>query len=418
MRRRVVPILLAGAVLAAGLVLVFAAGEDSPAAPALPEQGRVDPLVSEAGALGDPLAAFGFALLAGEAAATSENVVISPASIHAVLSMLLTGAEGETAAEIEQALALEGLTGTALGQAWADLITAAQAGEDSRVSIADSLWLRSGVPFLPAFIDTNRDYFAADMRELPGDPAEAATQINDWIGRRTAGRITELVGPGDFSESTILTLVNTVYLKVKWEHFDPALTRPEPFTLEVGEAVDVPMMQSRLEARYGSTDVYDAVALGTDGPVTVWIVVPKGAHTPGEAAEALADGGYRSLLDTARPVEGSLAVPRLSLEYESERLKEHLEALGIVRAFSPDEADFTGIADLGGRVYVEAILHKANLDLDEEGVEAAAATGAVVGVTSAPTETFAVRADRPFLVVLAEEASGAPLFTALVRDPR
>ena len=111
-------------------------------------------------------------------------------------------------------------------------------------------------------------------------------------------------------------------------------------------------------------------------------------------------------------------MPRLSLEYESERLKDHLEALGIVKAFSPDEADFTGIADAGGRVYVEAILHKANLDLDEEGVEAAAATGAVVGVTSMPVETFAVRADRPFLVVLAEEGSGAPLFTALVRDPR
>jgi len=418
MRGRVAAILLVGTVLAAGLALTLTVGEDSPAAPALPEQGRADPLVSEAGALTDPLAAFGFALLAREAATTSDNVVISPASVHAVLSMLHTGAEGETAAEIEQALALDGLTGAALGQAWADLIASAQASEGSKVSIANSLWLRDGVPFVPAFIDTNRDYFAADMRELPGDPAEAATQVNDWVEQRTAGRITELVSPGDFSEATILTLVNTVYLKVRWEHFDPAVTRPESFTLESGEAVDVPMMQSRLEAGYGSTDVYDAVALSTDGPVTVWIVVPKGAHTPEAAAVALGDGGYRDLLDTAKPVEGSLAVPRLSLEYESERLQEHLEALGIVRAFSPAEADFTGIADLGGRVYVEAILHKADLDLDEEGVEAAAATGAVVGVTGVPVDAFVVRADRPFLVILAEEASGAPLFTALVRDPR
>lgn len=418
MRRVVVLSLLAGTVLAAGLVLVLTRGEDSPAAPALPKQGRADPSVSEAGSLADPLAAFGFALLTKEAAATSENVVISPASIHAVLSMLLTGAEGETATEIERALALEGLTGTALGQAWADLITGAQAGEGSKVRIADSLWLRAGVPFVPDFLDANRDYFAADLRELPGDPSEAAEQVNSWVEKRTAGRITDLVSPGDFSAATILTLVNTVYLKVKWEHFDPAVTRPEPFTLEGGEPVEVPMMQARLEAGYGSTDVYDTVALGTDGPVTVWIVVPKGSHTPEQAAEVLGDGGYRTLLETATPVEGSIALPRLSLEYESEGLKEHLEALGIARAFSPDEADFTGIADAGGRVYVEAILHKADLDLDEEGVEAAAATGAVVGVTSMPVETFAVRADRPFLVILAEEGSGAPLFTALVRDPR
>jgi serpin B len=418
MRRVIVPILVAGAVLTAVLALVVTLDEESPAVPALPEQGRTDPLVSEAGALSDPLASFGFALLAREAAATGENVVVSPASIHAVLSMLLAGAEGETAAELERGLALDGLTGDALGQAWADLITGSQAGEGSKVSIADSLWLRDGVPFVQSFLDYDRDYFAADMRGLPEDPAEAASQINEWVEERTAGRITDLVSPGDFSDATILTLVNTVYLKVKWEHFDPAATEPEPFTLASGEAVDVPMMHAQPEAGYAATDLYDAVALDTDGPVTVWIVVPRGEHTPEAVAEALGDGGYRKLLESARPLEGVLAVPRLSLEYESERLKEHLEALGISRAFSPAEAEFTGVADLAETIYVEDILHKADLDLDEEGVEAAAATGAVVGVTSAPAETFAVRADRPFLVVLAEEASGAPLFTALVRDPR
>lgn len=418
MRRVLIVTALAGAVLAVVLVLLLWPGDDTAAAPALPELGRTDPLVSEAGALADPLADFGFALLVREAAATGGNVVISPASIHAVLSMLLAGADGRTAAELERGLALDGLTGDALGQAWADLIAASQAGEGSRVSIADSLWLRDGVPFVQSFLDYDRDYFAADLRDLPEDPAEAASQINRWVEERTAGRITDLVSPGDFSEATILTLVNTVYLKVRWEHFDPGATRPEAFTLASGEPADVPMMHAHLHAGYAATGLFEAVTLGTDGPVTVWVVVPTGAHTPEEAAEALGDGGYRDLLEAARDMEGSLAVPRLSLEYESERLKEHLQALGISRAFSPSEAEFTGIAGLAETVYVEEILHKANLDLDEEGVEAAAATGAVVGVTSAPVDSFEVRADRPFLVVLAEEASGAPLFTALIRDPR
>jgi serine protease inhibitor len=417
MRRVLIAVGLA-CVAAAALVVYLTLNDDSPAAPALPELGRADPRSSQAGALTDSLSRFGFALLAKEAATTGDNVVISPASVHAVLSMLLSGAEGATASEIEQALALDGLTGAELGQAWADLITTAQVGDGSKVGIADSLWLRDGVPFEPAFIAANRDYFAADLRELPDDPAEAAAQINAWIEQRTAGRIEELVTPGDFSEATILTLVNTVYLKVRWEHFDPAATQPEPFHLADGRTAEAPMMRSHLEAGYSSTDAYDAVALETDGPVTVWVVVPRDRHTPEDVASALADGGYRSLLESARQVEGSIVLPRLSLEYESDHLKEHLQALGITRAFSPDEAEFGGVAELAGNVYVEAILHKANLDMDEEGVEAAAATGAIVGVTSAPAETFSVRADRPFLVVLAEESSGAPLFTALVRDPR
>ena len=418
MRRALIITALACLAAGAALTLFVSLTDDSPATPALPEQGRADPQSSSAGSLTDSLSAFGFALLAKEAAATADNVVISPASIHAVLSMLLAGAEGATAAEIEQALALDRPSGVGLEQAWADLITAAQVGDGSKVSIANSLWLRDGVPFVPAFLATNRDYFAADMRELPGDPVEAAAQINEWIERRTAARIKELVTPGDFSDATILALVNTVYLKVRWEHFDPEATRPEPFRLDDGQTVEVPMMQSQLEASYGGTDVYDAVALDTDGPVTVWVVVPKGAHTAEETVRAFADGGYRSLLENAQRLEGSIALPRLSLEYESDHLKEHLQALGIKRAFSPDKAEFGGVAELTENVYVQAILHKANLDMDEEGVEAAAATGAIVGVTSAPAETFALRADRPFLVVLAEKSSGAPLFTALVRDPR
>jgi len=418
MRRFLIIAGLAAAVLAAALVVLVSRGDDSAAAPALPEMGRADPLVSEAGALADPLADFGFTLLAREGASTGDNVVISPASIHAVLSMLLSGAAGETAAELERGLAVEGLAGDALGQAWADLITGSQAGEGSKLRIADSLWLREGVAFVPAFLDYDRDYFAADLRPLPDDPSEAAAQVNRWVEERTAGRITELVSPGDFSAATILTLVNTVYLKVRWEHFDTEATQPGPFALGGGQKVDVPMMHASLEATYVDGETYDAVALSTDGPVTVWVVVPTGAHTPEDVAEALGAGGYRGMLDAARRLEGTVALPRLSLEYESERLKEHLQALGIRQAFSPTEAEFTGIADVAETVYVEEILHKANLDLDESGVEAAAATGAVVGVTSAPAESFELRADRPFLVILAEKASNAPLFTALVRDPR
>jgi serine protease inhibitor len=429
--RYVVSIIIGVVVLAAAATaaIVLTRGSEPASAAELPTKGSAEGSSAGAGGLKVPLARFGVDLLAREAALTDGNVVVSPASLHAVLAMLLNGATGETAAEMRRALAVDGLDQAAVNQGWADVIVTSQSGKHPEVKIANSLWLREGVPFKEPFLDLNRDYFAAGTMPLPGDPTEAADQINAWVEENTAGKITRLVTPQSFTPDSLLALVNTIHLKVKWKHFEKELTQQEAFNLGGGGTVDVPMMHAHLETKAASNELYEAVRLSTSGPVDFWVVVPKGGETPESVLAALADtpatgdadastahAGLAGLFEQAETMEGDLAMPRLDLSYTAKDLEGDLEAAGMKRAFVPEQAEFPGIAGID-QLYVETIVQKAILEVNEEGVEAAAATGAIVGTTAMPISGFDVRADRPYLVVLTESHNDATLFMALVRDP-
>jgi serpin B len=400
------------------LVYVFVGRGSSSSAAELPLKGHAQAQSAAARSLTDPLGSFGLTLLAQQAEATPGNVVVSPASLHAVLAMLLNGARDQTAAEMRAALGLGSQTQADVNQGWADLITTAQAGKKPEVSIANSLWLRDGVSFDSSFLDLNRNYFAAQTAKLAVDPAKAAADINAWVKERTAGKITDIVSPQDFSGQTLLALINTIHLKVRWTHFQKADTGPQPFTLADGSMTDVQMMQTRdLQARGAATQDYNLVALTTSGPVTVWVIVPNGSQTPETVIATLQKTGLGTALKAAEMGPADVFLPRLSVKYTAQDLKGGLEAAGMKRAFDPDLAQFDGVADVRP-LYVQSVIQKATLDMNEEGVEAAAASGLIVGTTAAPVETFTVRADRPYLVVLAETSTQAPLFMAVVRDPR
>jgi serpin B len=419
--RRVVLIVTVVVVLAAAaaVAVTLVVGRPAPAS-AQPLKGSADPHSASARALATPLDTFGLALLKQEAAASpSGNVVVSPVSLHAVLSMVLNGAAGRTAEQMRRVLGLTAMTPKEANQGWADLIWLAQSGKKHEVSIADSLWLRDGVPFRPTFLDTNRDYYAAATNALPTDPTQAADQINAWVEQHTAGKIKELVTAQMFDSQTILALINTVHLKVQWRYFDKAETRPEPFTLASGAQVDVPMMQAHVTAPVYQGKRYDAVALKTDGPVTAWVIVPKGSETADALAASLDARQLEAMYAGAPTTEAGLALPRFTTTYSADHLKDDLSVMGMPRAFSPDQAEFPGIADVGlNTIYIQRAVQKTFIDLNEQGVEAAAGSGLIMGLTSAPANPLTIRADRPFLLVLTESATKAPLFMGLVRDPR
>ena len=412
-------IAIGAAVVVVGvLVYVFVGRGSSTSAAALPLKGHAQTQSAAALSLTDPLGSFGLTLLAQHAKAAPGNVVVSPASLHAVLSMLLYGARGQTAEEMRTALGLGSQTQADVNQGWADLITTAQSGTKPEVTIADSLWLRDGVSFDQSFLDLNRNYFAAQMAKLAADPTQAAADINSWVKEHTAGKITDIVSPQDFSAQTLLALINTIHLKVSWTHFQKADTGPQPFTLADGTKVDVQMMQAHdLQARGAATQAYNLVGLTTSGPVTVWVIVPNGSQTPESVIAALQQTGLSTALKAAQMGPADVFLPRLSIKYTAQDLQGGLEAAGMKRAFDPNLAQFDGVANVHP-LYVQSVIQKATLDMNEQGVEAAAASGLVVGTTAMPVSTLTVRADRPYLVVLTEKSTEAPLFMAVVRDPR
>jgi serine protease inhibitor len=167
-------------------------GEPRPEPGPLPIQGRADGNTPEARAVARSLSTFGFNLLRRQAEATTGNVTISPASIASVLSMIRNGARGETEAELATALGVGGLDPTPVKQGWADLITASQTGKKTSVAIWNSLWLYDGIPFEPAFLAANREYYAADCLPLNKDFAAAVEEINRWASERTSGKLPKL----------------------------------------------------------------------------------------------------------------------------------------------------------------------------------------------------------------------------------
>lgn len=420
MRRRLIVLTATLLAATAGLIASLVTTPGAPEAQAQPALGRADASSVPAQDLAAPLDQFGLELLRLQAERSpGGNVVVSPFSLHAVLSMVLNGAEGETALEMRRALDLEDLAGD-VNQGWADLITLAQAGKEHEVRVADSLWLRDGVALRQPFLDTNRDYFAAEMRELANDPDEAAAAINDWVEDHTAGRIKDIVQPSSFNDQTILALFNTIHLKAKWEHFEDDGTKDEPFTLAGGEKTDVPMMHAfTLEAPVTRSERYDAVALSTKGPVTVWVAVPKKGVGAEQLLREFDARQLEALYRDARVATGSLALPRFTTTYEAQDLEADLAAMGMPRAFSPNDAEFASIADVGPhRVFISKVVQRTFVEFNEEGVEAAAASGAIMEDTGMPLVEFDIRADRPFLFVLTEKETQAPLFMGLVRDPR
>jgi serine protease inhibitor len=199
--------------------------------------------------------------------------------------------------------------------------------------------------------------------------------------------------------------------------------RPQPFKLVDGSTVNVDTMYATTKhltgdpVRVAWNDSYEAICLKTDGPVDVWVAVPTGDLTPEDIVKTLAGGnGISDLYENAES-SGELEpyMPRFDFTYTGTSLESHLQSMGIHRLFDPS-AQLQGIATVPPPFYVTSIVQCAHIEVDEKGVEAQAASGAQSGCGAALSRVL--RVDRPFLVVLAESASHAPLFCAIIRDPR
>ena len=197
MKRILLVVLVAAVAAAVAVAMVAFLRSDTTVAAAEPAKGHADAQSASAKALARPLDRFGLALLQRQAATSpSGNVVVSPGlPARRPLDGLQRGQRPDGRGDAARARSRRPDSTELAGsnQGWADLIWLAQSGEKHEVSIADSLWLRDGFPFRPSFLDTNRDYFAAEMRALPTEPGKAAEAINAWVEEHTAGRIKDIV---------------------------------------------------------------------------------------------------------------------------------------------------------------------------------------------------------------------------------
>lgn len=411
--------------LIATLALLAACGSVSPAATAPAGSVRASvPRASvavapaQAAALRNGNAVFAGRLLA-LVARTNPTVALSPWSISQALSMTYAGARGSTATQIARALDFR-LPLAKLAAAFDAAGQSLDKANDSQTTldIANALYGQQGQSFRQAFLKLLARDYGAGMRTVDFKNASAAARatINAWVSGHTAGKIPQLLGPGDVTPSTVLMLVNAVYLKAKWTSpFNAQNTYSAPFNAPTG-VVDVPTMHQTASYGYLQGSGYQALELPyQDGRLAFDVLLPA----PGGLTSLLtrlSNRGPLQLLGGLTQKEVALALPKLLISTRFQ-LAGALGALGMPIAFKPGLADLSGIAGVPGDLYISAVVHQAYLRVDETGTEAAAATGVGVSPTAiaAPAVRFTV--DRPFVFVLRDTKTGAVLFTGVVSHP-
>jgi len=362
-------------------------------------------------------------------ASGSGNAIVSPVSVWEALAMTHAGAGGETAAEMARVLGMPddraaiASASAALRQAFADA-----KGETIVLDVANRIWVQKDKRLEAAFTSLLADSYgaAAGAVDFSGATEPARAEINAWVSDHTAEKITELLKAGAITPLTRLVLTNAVYMKAPWETpFEKEATRPEPFTVSTSETAEVPFM--RRSARLVAGEVGEGPGAATvceipyaGGRLAMMVIVPQAIDGLAAVLGGLDGGSLSGWKATAlRPRPVHLALPRWTAR-KPLALNAALAAGGMKQAFEQGVADFSGM-DGTRDLFVSAVLHEGFVEVTEEGTEAAAATGVVVGVRSmppAPEEPLEVRADRPFAWAIVERGSGAILFAGVVADPR
>ena len=355
----------------------------------------------------------------------SGNLFMSPYSVSLALAMTYAGARGNTATEMADSLHFN-LPDSRLHAAFNELdrLLAARgadlpADEKFTLNIANSIWGQQGFKFESAFLDTLAENYGAGMRLVNySSQAEIARQtINKWVEDNTNGRIKDLIPQGALDEQTVLVLANAIYFKAAWaREFNPDLTAREDFhTLKDG-AVKADMMRQTGMFNFVDADGYTAVEIPYVGQQTSMVVlVPDdGEFTSFESS--LDAAKLAQVIDDLHYTNVDLKFPKFS--YESKfMLPQVLKQLGMLDAFDPFEADFSGMRTPPPSLMITDVIHQAFVAVDEQGTEAAAATAVIVGVTSIAPDPIEFAVDRPFIYLIRDVPTDTILFTGRVLNP-
>lgn len=361
--------------------------------------------------------------LYGKLRTNSGNLFFSPYSISTALAMTYGGARAKTAEEMAQTLHFT-LPEKFLHQAFfeldANLKSIEQKGQVT-LAVANSLWPQKGYPFLPYYLDLCRkDYdSSAHPVDYSGNTEGARTAINDWVSEKTHGKIPELLSSGTLDPLTRLVLVNAIYFKGNWaSQFQVNRTRDEAFHLSTGESVTVPMMHQTHELRYAALpglQILELPYVGDD--LSMLLLLPQKKGDLKEIESTLTSQNLALWTGQLQARSVDLFLPKFKASCEFS-LGDTLRSLGMTEAFSR-AADFSGM-DGRNDLYISAVVHKAVVEVDEEGSEAAAATGVIMSLKAVmpAAQPTLFRADHPFLFLIRENHSGSILFLGRMTDPR
>ncbi|MGD1095464.1 MAG: serpin family protein, partial [Bryobacteraceae bacterium] len=341
----------------------------------------------------------GFAVDSYEAlAAPNRNLIFSPLSIAAVLSMALEGARGTTAAQMTKVLHQTDSPASLIEQ----VTNAANSGGDVLLN-ANGLWVQRGFSVKPEFKQTIQNVYRAPLTLLDfiKAPDQARAEINAWTDEHTEGKIHEMFGPGSLGPNARLVLTSAIYFNGKWQSaFRPQETHTAPFKLDAGGTVQASFMNQRTMSSYAETSSLQILEMKYgDGSLAFDILLPKPGSGLADMERSLTQETLTAWLAEVKPRTVEIMIPKFRTDAQFS-LRETLSRMGMPAAFDAAAADFSGI-DGRRDLVISDVVHKAFVDVSEEGTEAAAATGASISLTAmSPTGRTVFRADHPFAFLI------------------
>ncbi|XP_037105380.1 leukocyte elastase inhibitor-like [Syngnathus acus] len=355
----------------------------------------------------------------------SGNLFVSPLSISSALAMVYLGAKGDTATQMAQALSFT--SGERVHADFQALNTDINSPSATyTLKVANRLYGETTSHFLSEFLGATQKYYEADLKTVDfiGAPEACRAEINGWVEERTENKIQDLLKPGTLSSMTRLALVNAIYFKGNWKHrFDPANTKEMPFKVNQNVTTTVNMMYMMKKMPYNYIPELGLQILElpyVDDQLSMVILLPEESTDGTEpllklekelTQSKLGEWTNKDSMDIHSEIRVHLPKFKLEEEYE---LNDPLAKLGMTDVFCAAKADLSGMNGEGG-LSLSTVAHKAFVEVNEEGTEAAAATAGIASFCMLREEHFT--ADHPFLFYIRHNKSNAILFLGRFSSP-
>jgi serpin B len=357
------------------------------------------------------------------------NRFLSPASISTALAMTYAGAEGETARQIAKALHFT-LPSDQFHPAFHRLIaelnsrnsapSSPNQGPDVQIFMANALWCQSGERILPDFLKRVEINYRGGLHtvDFRTETEQARRTINAWVDEQTKGKIQDLIMPAHVNTRTLLILTNAIYFKGLWTSpFSKEMTVPDNFHATTQDQIRVEMMNQTGRFRYADEPSFQLLELPYKGDaLSMVLLLPKTIDGLAQLESSLSFAKLETWLAKLSSRRVRVSLPKFKLT-EAIELQDMLSELGMPIAFERGKADFSGMT--GTRDFaISAVVHKAFVEVEEKGTEAAAATGVVMArasVVAAPPVVF--RADHPFFFLIRDTRNGTILFLGRLVRP-
>jgi len=345
------------------------------------------------------------------------NLFFSPLSIQYALSMTLNGSSEETFNSIKEVLDVNDLNEHEINEAFKSL-TDFLLNVDKKVllTIANSIWYEQKLTASESFKKAMLVYYDAEISGLDFKSTQSVNTINNWVETKTKGLIDKLIN--EIPADAVMYLVNAIYYKALWKYpFDKANTNKAPFYLENNSEIEALMMHSEeLTVDYyvnETTHVID-IPYG-NGQFSMMVLLPVEGKKTDDVLEILDKKSIENWNSSIQPIEAELIMPKFKIEYKA-LLNETLSDMGMEIAFT-DRADFTRLFEEKYGLMISKVIHKAVIEVNEEGTEAAAVTGVEVSLTSLPPEKPVLTLNRPFIFFIKEKHTGSILFAGKLSNP-